>query len=487
MSVPRITSPKRAFFRLLLVGLIVLVTVALIEVVLQVTAFFVGPRALVVSGTGREEIVLCLGDSNTYGVFYSQEQTYPAQLQTILDRRAPGSYRVLNLGLPGMNSSQVAALIAGWIDRFRPRAIVVSVGINNYWNRADTSGREQSGRSFLDRIRLLRLIRFLMAETTELPTGTGRPAIERRLLEEGAAGVEHRAAETGEVLIAHEGDISSWNRSHAEVSTELCADLVTMAELAGRNDVDLFVMTYAAFPLPERKVQFLKQQNVNDTMRRCSRDHDLALVDLRDRFLDLLPPEQPRSLLFASESESHANPVGYREVATLAANAIHPGRTVVFPFLDHLQEAVIEREQVPFEQIAHYRIRVERDERWAMFQHPTSSISFSNVSISGRTHLAFAIAVRPEAWGKPGDGVLFAIDVLDQHGRRHERFSRYLDPKHVPAERRWIEQRVDLSDLAGQRVTIVFRTLPGPAGNRHFDWSAWGEPRLVSEVPEEAS
>jgi len=37
---------------------------------------------------------------------------------------------------------------------------------------------------------------------------------------------------------------------------------------------------------------------------------------------------------------------------------------------------------------------------------------------------------------------------------------------------------IDLSDYAGQTVTLIFETTTGPAGDYRYDWAGWGEPRV---------
>ena len=46
-----------------------------------------------------KNVILCLGDSVTYGFGVDDNQTYPAELQKALDRVAPGKYAVLNAGV----------------------------------------------------------------------------------------------------------------------------------------------------------------------------------------------------------------------------------------------------------------------------------------------------------------------------------------------------------------------------------------------------
>lgn len=66
----------------------------------------------------------------------------------------------------------------------------------------------------------------------------------------------------------------------------------------------------------------------------------------------------------------------------------------------------------------------------------------------------------------PFDGVRFALRVNGS-----ERFRTTLN------DSGWQEGAVDLSDLAGQRVDIVFVTQPN--GNSNYDWAWWGEPRIL--------
>jgi len=59
---------------------------------------------------------------------------------------------------------------------------------------------------------------------------------------------------------------------------------------------------------------------------------------------------------------------------------------------------------------------------------------------------------------------------------------RYLDPKHNPADRRWVDARVDLSRFGGETVQIIFEATPGPAGDANYDWGGWSWPVLIDET-----
>src|SRR4030067_3743929 len=148
-----ISLKKKILFCFIISISIVLVTTVLLEMSLRVAALFVGLRPVTPYTGETKHVILSLGDPNTYGIYYSESESYPGQLQMILDKRAPGRYNVLNLGLPGMSSSQIAVRLPGWINQYHPQSVVVSVGINNYWNRSE------SGTYWLYGLRLYRLIK----------------------------------------------------------------------------------------------------------------------------------------------------------------------------------------------------------------------------------------------------------------------------------------------------------------------------------------
>lgn len=79
--------------------------------------------------------ILCVGDSFTYGLGTSRGEAYPAYLQRILDQRlGKGSARVYNCGIPGQNSSQARDRFISQLDDIKPKAVVILIGHNNFWN-----------------------------------------------------------------------------------------------------------------------------------------------------------------------------------------------------------------------------------------------------------------------------------------------------------------------------------------------------------------
>lgn len=119
--------------------------------------------------------------------------------------------------------------------------------------------------------------------------------------------------------------------------------------------------------------------------------------------------------------------------------------------------------------------------RPVLFAHPISEISYT-LHVPANARFVFAPVLAPELWqpGK-GDGVQFDLYIDDGRARQVV-FSKYIDSKNVPDDRRWREHELDFSSWAGQTVTLTFATGCGPNNNCDYDWAGWGEPRIVQPV-----
>ncbi len=145
---------------LILLGIVGLALAA--EAVLQAASLLVGDRA----GhwrAGASVRILAVGDSHTYGSSIAGEQSYPAQLQRLLDERAPGRFSVINLGIPGMSTTQVRRRLPANLARYAPDIVLVWCGANNFWNSSELEGAGVGAMTQLDahalRSRLYRLFR----------------------------------------------------------------------------------------------------------------------------------------------------------------------------------------------------------------------------------------------------------------------------------------------------------------------------------------
>lgn len=108
--------------------------------------------------------VLCLGDSFTYGM---GGESYPDQLGRRL-AAAGLRVRVINRGIAGINSAQLAERADDELARHRPDAVVVVVGADNFWNSLPIEGGALRRLNLrLLSLRSYRLIRLLWVGVSE--------------------------------------------------------------------------------------------------------------------------------------------------------------------------------------------------------------------------------------------------------------------------------------------------------------------------------
>lgn len=321
----RHTPPREWAARVGLMVFGVVLTCVLLELALNLGAMFVQSRPISVS-EGRGTI-LTLGDSHTYGVKTRPEESYPGQLQALLDERAPGRYNIVNLGVPGTNSAEIVAQLPAWIARFRPFAVIVCVGINNRWNYSNTQKVNRMGAvgKWLADLRLMRLYHLMSLNLQSAfypPESAKRPELLRTQVDGEDARVEFRDASTGEIVMAHKGAPSEVSY-HKPALRRLRRDLERIRLIAEQRNVQLVLLTYSAFALPDTP-GWGTPTVMSQELREFSAMHDLPLVDPHDRFLDLLSGDVPRKTYFLNDLDDHPNPAGYAEIAALVADAFEP-------------------------------------------------------------------------------------------------------------------------------------------------------------------
>jgi Gpi18-like mannosyltransferase len=158
------------------------------------------------------------------------------------------------------------------------------------------------------------------------------------------------------------------------------------------------------------------------------------------------------------------------------------------PFVDHVLHYEREHyfllhfENARIHAVEAARVRIDTfdiggDRREVLFVHPVSDVAYS-LTLPAPAILHTALALSPATWTpERGDGVRFEIWVEDG-GQRRTVFSRYLDPKNIPADRRWEPVSVDLAAFAGRSILLGFATAGGPTGNVDFDWAGFSDPRI---------
>src|SRR5690606_37166599 len=140
-----------------------------LELVLQVVAWVVWSRRLesAPAAGGGERVVLCAGDSFTWGIGADDRaaHAWPAVLETDL-RRSDPALRVVNVGYPGTNSATVADRLPQWLAQWRPVLVYVLIGYNDFH---DTDVRPGGDHGFPLELRTLRLFGMVAAWLRGVP------------------------------------------------------------------------------------------------------------------------------------------------------------------------------------------------------------------------------------------------------------------------------------------------------------------------------
>lgn len=142
---------------------IIIMIVCLVELGLWIEGYIIlrlnQPSNVISKIKDKDEfVILCLGDSYTFGIGVDYQDSYPRHLENILDENPPKirRFKVYNLGIPGSNSSQLANNLQCNIDKYNPDLLIVMTGRNDLWNFADINTF-----SLLDHLRLYKLVRII--------------------------------------------------------------------------------------------------------------------------------------------------------------------------------------------------------------------------------------------------------------------------------------------------------------------------------------
>jgi lysophospholipase L1-like esterase len=279
----------------------------LFEAVLQVAASFVSRSArsqLPIAWMTGDVRVLCLGDSNTYGLHLERAEAYPRQLEALWNGRV-GSPRleVINLGFPGTNSSRLVRDLPALLETFAPDLVILMVGVNDFWTRPFPL--ESTREPWVDRL----LRRSIVAKLVHL-LSRGRDARELEIRMDPSADLV-----TGARYVARFGDREFDMGFVPErggvpgAQRALAANLRTLASQARAAGTALQLLSY-----PARRDFYAP---ANRVIRGVARAVGIPFLDLEEVFAPRCPESDCGELLF---EDGHPTAAGYRLVAeTLVA------------------------------------------------------------------------------------------------------------------------------------------------------------------------
>ena len=134
-----------------------------LEILFRIAGLVAGFGRVGPPPAGDNIVVLCVGDSHTWG----RGRGYPAALAALLAERSP-RYRVINLGAPGTNTAQLRNRFLDYLDVYRPAVVVHWAGNQQrlqpggdrgLGRRRGRASRLTRPRTLLDHSRVLRFMR----------------------------------------------------------------------------------------------------------------------------------------------------------------------------------------------------------------------------------------------------------------------------------------------------------------------------------------
>lgn len=136
----------------------------------------------------NEAVVLAFGDSLTYGSGANENESYPAQLESLIGRK------VVRAGVPGEVTAQALERLPGALDEYRPQLVLLCIGGNDFLRRLGNAQAERNVRAMVELARS-RGVAVLLIGTPELSLIPSPPAF--------------YAAIANDLRIPYEGDVIS--------------------------------------------------------------------------------------------------------------------------------------------------------------------------------------------------------------------------------------------------------------------------------------
>jgi len=107
-----------------------------------------------ISAKNTRHTIICIGESTTF-------EQYPKQLQTILDRKYPNKFSVVDCGIPGADLGIISQNIAKDIKKYNPDIAICMMGINETFVQKYKEEKTVNKKSFFDGFRIYKFYKTL--------------------------------------------------------------------------------------------------------------------------------------------------------------------------------------------------------------------------------------------------------------------------------------------------------------------------------------
>ena len=275
--------------------------------------------------------ILALGDSWTFGFRLEEPDSYPRQLETVLNQRARGSgepakFEVINTGVIGYSTEQEAAYLRERGVRFDPDLIVVA-----FYPVNDTHHKLRK----YERYNRLRAIHPLLLELYKLPRRLylrqfikgARQAIKRRAVDfrdwlnhETISDASHAPIDASGTRKRFQKSYDNWSDAYRPGHSEweaARAAILEIGEISRSIGADVLVVLLPDLPDLSR-YEFRDHPRVEPLLREAVAEAGLDWLDL----LDTLRPWSGREEEIQFSGLRHPNARGYRIIAEAVADRI---------------------------------------------------------------------------------------------------------------------------------------------------------------------
>lgn len=196
--------------------------------------------------------ILCLGESSTVGLWVKPEDSYPKQLEAMLQKKF-GITAIKAVVPPhiGQNTSQQANRFEDYLERYKPKLVILMSGANNEWAMSESHIGQFLKLGYFDTL-LLRLR--ILADHSRVFKGARH--LYRRLAvpetEIDSVDEENKAAVWGHPEKTHwppDAEISTFATENRPAFVKLWRfDLETMIAAAKKRSIPVIVMSYPITP-----------------------------------------------------------------------------------------------------------------------------------------------------------------------------------------------------------------------------------------------
>lgn len=255
--------------------------------------------------------ILCHGDSNVYGLFVQEGESYPERLGALLEASEPGRHQVLSRGVPGLDTRGLLARLERDLDEVRPDLLLLTIGANNEWAWVG-----EGGPPWYERLVSVRVVRLLLS----------RESVE-----------EADVAQAGASLDGDGGTGVGRDRSRRVSAEDKLAsigrDVGEIARLARGREIEVRIVGYGA--------EATVYESANAALRSTSDELELAFLAPSGALARLAEAEGFHAAFFP---DLHPRARGYELIARLVFNdlvaaGLVSGEPIADPFAGLQAEA----------------------------------------------------------------------------------------------------------------------------------------------------